>query len=808
MVSRAGANVPHGGLFDYLRNNYFDANNWFNDRLGAPTAPLRQNDFGGTFGGPVWLPHLYNGRDKTFFFVSYEGLRLTQPQAASILYVPDTALRANAATVLQPILNTFPLPNGPEQEVPCTLGLTSNYPCPAGTSTGTLVASGLADFSKPYALPASIDSTSIRLDNTFSEKLHVFFRYGYTPSETTSRVLANKQTTSTNSTTYAVGVTSQFSRTVSNEFRLGYVDGNSAIVYSLDSFGDAVPISLTSQFGIPGTYSDPEATFYFIFSGVGNSYVDTGSSSTGVRSWNLIDTVNIQLGRHQLKLGVDYNRLKNLPQATTPLVQALYYSPGSVENNAATSLDIEQNLNANPVFRNTAAFIQDEWRLKPRLSLSVGVRWDVDPSPHSANRNDAYTLFGSLNDPSTLSLAPRGTTLWRTYWFNLAPRAGAAWILRERPGKESVLRAGAGTFFDSYNAVGALGFNALGTSGVQAVSSGALPVTAEQLNFTPTATVPYSNVFAFPEHLQLPYTLQWNVSLEQALGKSQTLTVTYVGSNGRRLISTQAVSLSSLNPNFGVVYEFPGGITSNYQGLQTKFQRSVSHGIQALASYTWSHAIDFGSNYQTYGVRRGDSDFDVRQNFTAGASWDLPSPQSKGRSKIVLGGWGADGRFTIRGGFPVTLSGNTLIDPTTGAAYYSGVNLVPDKPLYLYGPQYPGGRALNGGPRVPLGTAAFTLPSGMSEGNAPRNLVRGFGENQLNFAARREFRFKEPVSLQFRAEAFNILNHPNFGLINATLTNAQFGLATQTLNQSLGTMAPQYQQGGPRSMQFALRIKF
>jgi hypothetical protein len=109
---------------------------------------------------------------------------------------------------------------------------------------------------------------------------------------------------------------------------------------------------------------------------------------------------------------------------------------------------------------------------------------------------------------------------------------------------------------------------------------------------------------------------------------------------------------------------------------------------------------------------------------------------------------------------------------------------------------------------VPSGSAAFTLPSGTSEGNAPRNFVRGFAENQLNLALRRAFPLRDPASIQFRAEAFNILNHPNFGFINSTLTDAQFGLATQTLNQSLGTLAPQYQQGGPRSMQFALKLTF
>ena len=138
-VTRSGTNTPHGSAFEYLRNSYFDANNWFNDNLGQPKAPLRQNDFGGTFGAPVRLPWIYDGADKTFFFVSYEGLRLTQPQAASILYVPDTALRSSADPALQPLLNAFPVQNGKEELVPCTGGAASTYPCPTGSPTGTLV---------------------------------------------------------------------------------------------------------------------------------------------------------------------------------------------------------------------------------------------------------------------------------------------------------------------------------------------------------------------------------------------------------------------------------------------------------------------------------------------------------------------------------------------------------------------------------------------------------------------------------------------------------------------------------------------
>jgi hypothetical protein len=147
----------------------------------------------------------------------------------------------------------------------------------------------------------------------------------------------------------------------------------------------------------------------------------------------------------------------------------------------------------------------------------------------------------------------------------------------------------------------------------------------------------------------------------------------------------------------------------------------------------------------------------------------------------------------------ITLQGNTLANAVSGF-YSSNVDLVAGEPIYLKGSSYPGGRALN--------PKAFAIPSGESSGTAPRNFVRGFGANQLNLAAKRSFALVNDLSLEFRAEAFNVLNHPNFGYVDPTLSDATFGQATKMLNQSLGTTAAQYEQGGPRSMQFALRLAF
>jgi hypothetical protein len=179
----------HGSAFDYLRNNYFDARDWFDDYYDKPATALRQNDFGGTLGGPVLIPRVYNGKDHTFFFAAYEGLRLTQPTPASIQYVPDNYMRQQAVAAMQPILNAFPVQNGIDY--------------------GTASNPNLAQFIAPFSLPSSIDSTSVRIDHSLGSRLSLFFRSGYTPSFTVSRPYIGRTTTSIDAYTDTFGATNE-----------------------------------------------------------------------------------------------------------------------------------------------------------------------------------------------------------------------------------------------------------------------------------------------------------------------------------------------------------------------------------------------------------------------------------------------------------------------------------------------------------------------------------------------------------------------------------------------------------------------
>jgi hypothetical protein len=385
---------------------------------------------------------------------------------------------------------------------------------------------------------------------------------------------------------------------------------------------------------------------------------------------------------------------------------------------------------------------------------------------------------------------------------------GAAWLVNRQPGHELVLRAGGGIFFDTDNRAAVRAFSALGFSETMHPTNVPVPLTPAQLDFSVSSLPPYTHslVYAFPQHFQLPYSAQWNIAIEQSLGKNQTFSASYVGAGGHRLLREQRSNISSQNPDFREIEWFPAGVTSNYEALQLKFQRSISQGIQALASYTWSHTIDDGSIDPAWPLTRANSNLDIRYNFQAALSWDERKLTERGVRDWILGDWAADARITARSAFPITPLGNVLSDSATGNRYFSGVDFIPNRPLYIYGSQYPGGRMLNGVPYVT--DPAFTLPATGAPGNATRNMLRGFGDNELNIAIRREVYLHNRLNLQFRAEAYNLFNHPDLGYIDPSITDQLFGQATLMLNQSFGPTGSLYEPGGPRSLQISLRLHF
>jgi len=262
--------------------------------------------------------------------------------------------------------------------------------------------------------------------------------------------------------------------------------------------------------------------------------------------------------------------------------------------------------------------------------------------------------------------------------------------------------------------------------------------------------------------------------------------------------------LMATNPNFqnwGFTYT-KNGANSSHQALQLQFQRRFSRGLQATVSHTWAHTIDQAtSNFTTSKLLRGNSDYDIRHNFQAAVSYEVPGRYENAFASALLKNWAIDSRIVFRGGLPMDVVGTTGIDPLYGTTLSYQPDYVGGS-LYVYGDEFPGGKKLNF-------NAFRSLPAGV-QGNAGRNIARGFGAEQVDIAIRRTFPIGERFSLQFRGEAFNVLNHPMFGAMRNQLSVGadRFGLATNTQNIQLSGLNSLYQTGGPRSMQLSLRLRF
>lgn len=831
IVTRSGTNQFHGTVFDYLRNDVFDARDWFNGYINNPPlskAKERQNDFGGTLGGPIL-------KDKTFFFFSYEGLRLRLPQTI-LSFVPDTSpqdpdSRQFAQPALLPYMNAFPLPNGPE-----ILDSGGNH-------------QGVAQLNASFSNPATLNAYSLRIDNKLSDKLNVFARYNYSPSELSQRgsgaALSSLVPTRITTQTGTAGVTWAISTLATNDFRFNYSSTDSSSSASLDNFGGAVPLG-TLPFPSPFTSQNGEF-FFQVFSLGNNPTLLAGASANNrQRQLNFVDNVAMQKGSHGMKFGIDFRRLSPQFQPTAYTQYVGFQDVQSAESGNVSFAMISSSLPVTFLFRNLGVFAQDTWRVVPRLTLTYGLRWDTDFVPKSLTGPSLPAVVGfNLSNLANLGLVPAGTAPYKTTYGNVAPRVGLAYQISQNPQRQTVLRGGFGVFYDlatseAGNIAQYLSYPFGSTEDLFGASfplSGNAP---SPLPITPpNASGAFSLLSAFDPRLQLPYTLQWNVAIEQSLGKQQSLTASYVGAAGRRLLQTAEISLSPPNcePNFCYATLVTNTGTSDYDALQLQFHRQMSHGLQALASYTWSHSIDTASA-GSYGngsnlvselnsnINRGPSDFDIRNAISMALTYDVPVHASNTLANVLLRGWSVDNVVQARSATPVDVNYQSF-GLSNGFQTNTRPDIVAGQPFYLYGPQYPGGKAFNPNaftlpPFAPAGCVPFvSFPcSPANQGNLSRNALRGFGATQWDFAVHRDFPIHESVKLQFRAEMFNLLNHPNFGppsgnLPSVIAPNPQFGLSLQTLGQSLagghlgnGAFDPLYQFGGARSMQFALKLFF
>ena len=786
VVSKSGTNDFHGTAFEYFRNNALDANNWFVDHAGLKQPELRQNDFGGVLGGPIL-------KDKLFFFASYEGLRVRQPQVANT-YEPTLATIQSAPAAVQPLLNAFPKPNGKD------------------------LGNGTAQFTAGYSDPSTLNAGSIRVDYLPTKKLAIFGRYNDAPSYADLRGAPgtlNFNYSTTQRLNYGFwsltgGATWTPTPHLVNEFRFNCSKSTSNGSFALDNFEGAVPPADTVLFP---SFASPQNSVFAFFGDLnpfGLKFATGRLADNWQKQINITDSLSYTIGAHQLKFGMDYRRLNPKEGAVPYELQYIFGSLSRIlANNSLEAIAEAFTSNTQLLFHNWSLFAQDTWNITRSLTITYGLRWDYNTAPTSPNGTPAFTV-NQVNDLATTMLAPAGTPLWRPQKDDFAPRLGIAWS----PRSDLVIRAGAGIFYDlGYSAIGDamisfpyLRFNTLFNTPFPLSDTNAMP--------PPFSTTPPASQLTVvdPNHHYLPRTYEWNAALEQGFRNTDVLTMSYVGAAGRKLMRRDFYNAP--NPDIGLLEVLSNGADSSYNSLQVQYRHRFTRGLQALASYTWSHSIDDVSSDASYNnvpvsaaSSRGPSDYDIRNTFAGAVSYYSPGP-NQGWARSLLKDWSVNTIVYARSAPPVNVVTGKNAFPGTllsGANSVQRPNVVPGQPFYLSDPTAPGGKIIN--------KAAFTVPAS-GQGDLGRNALRGFNASQVDFTLQRMFKLSERFSLKSSADFFNIFNHPQFGAPINYMTSPQFGYSTQTLNSWLGSggqnggLNPLYQIGGPRSVQLALKLQF
>lgn len=858
LVTRSGANTYNGSLFNYFRNESLDANDWFENRAGRPRRALRQNNFGGTFGGRILLPNIgdggpsiYDGRDRSFFFVSYEGLRLKQPQSSVLIArVPSRAARAAATGVFKQVLDAFPLPN-------------TAFVAGDPTDTERYVAA--------LSYPSKVDALSFRIDQNIGKRVTVFGRFNDAPSSQRFRAFPSQNNAyESNIRTLTVGSTQMFSSRLINDLRvnLSYTRGL-FLFEGIEVDGSRLP---DDSLLFP-EFAPRDSASVSIVLGTGAGTISSANLTQGKtigtkqRQLNIVDNFTVIAGKHELKLGADYRRLT--PKVDSRALGITYTF--STLASRATGVPSQISVQAlAPItdftVENFSAFAQDTWRVNKRLTVTGGLRWELNP-PLSGDRLP-YQIQG-FDNLLTATLAPSGTPQWQTEYDNFAPRVGVAFTVSEK--QNLVARAGFGLYYDLGTGTALRGYTSYPYNSFKTITSPAQlrfpanPVDLQPLPFLDAAPPPYSsNFFFFDPNLKLPNTKQWNVSVEKGFGTNQSLTVSYVGALGRELLRNEQIQnfnsgfvrsrfctpvpnplpagctpvgnpppVVLINPSiFGpspallndpnqilsgsAVAITRNGATSDYHALQTQFQSRFTKGFQAVVSYTWSKAIDDVSDETITGIplqnaaiglERGVANFDVTHNFVAAISYDLPVWKENSLTRAVFGGWAVDTIVRARSGLPFSVISQNFDPLNIGTT--RRVNVVEGVPVWSDDANAPGGKKLN--------AAAFALPALGFQGTLGRNALRSFGLRQIDLSARRTFNVTERVRIQFRGEAFNVFNTANFGFPSSSFGVSGFGEATSMLGRTIsGTSntSPSngfnslYQVGGARSVQFSLKLLF
>ncbi len=756
-ITRSGTNDLHGSVYEFFRNDQLNSRNFFD---GDDPAPLRFNQFGASLGGPI-------ARDKLFFFFNYEGVRKREALSQET-FVVSQAERGNFVASMQPVLDAIPLGNA-----------------------GSTADPRFDNFRGELKKDVREDTFMTKLDWTISSQDSLSGRYTFNDSDTDDQFgFAEGQIAPTPGRNQLFKLTWKhiFNATTLNEagFAINRVKTN--------SFGGGEGFPIIGAFEPLGVVPGPS-----LFS-VRSPQV----------SFQLLDTFSKVVGRHNIRAGLDIRRNRTNRELETQDILT-YGSFADFQNNAGFALT---RLGFPMVgFRNTNYnfFIQDDFRVTPRLTLNLGLRYEYNSVINE--ENDQVSNF----DFDAQQILPPGESFYDDDRNNFAPRVGFAWDPWGL-GK-TVVRGGFGIYY-----------NPLLTGAVLSLPSNNFPnftVTIfdvlfglcpgfplsfpipETLPSCVTPVGPPQNVNGIDPEMRDSYAERWSLNIQQEVVRETILEIAYVGLHGLKLPAGASCAGRNVNrvdlttgmrpnPGFGDERFLGNYLKSNYNALQASLRRRTAGMLNFDINYTYGHELDnciniLAGDFQdpfNIGNDYADGDVDVRHVFTASYLFDVPVWEAAGQ---FGSGWQLAGIFQARSGFPVNIFENVPVfvadplrpDPVAGQSCRPADYSTPDSQL---------------------NPNAFTSPANPEAGLLERNACRGPNFWQLDFSVIKDTTLTETVTLQFRAEIFNIFNRPNFTNPDSVRTSPAFGESQSVVGQT--TVETSTGPGFGRQIQFALKLIF
>jgi hypothetical protein len=819
LVSKSGTNDLHGAVYDYIQNTALNAHDFF-DQPGAAKPINHYNQYGFDLGGPVYFPKLYNGRNRTFFFASWEKLNQVSESTGTASTLTQAERNGDFSAIGVPITDPFTGSPYPNNQIP-----TSELNSPAGMISQKLEKymtlpnlSGVQDnLHNSFPNNLVITQTLDRVDENIGDKDRLYFRYHWQniTIDSGSNFPTNASLGPTHSRNYAIGYTRIIRPNLVNDFRIGL---NTVLSNNLDYFAVNGPKDAGTALGIPGFNSD---TLYGN-PGIPSIYVDvlgTGDGSatlgnTGAnwyqddRTIDGYDELSYTRGRHNIMAGLELRKLTIGREAANDARGLFNFNgtPGSLDSGYTSTgygaadfvLGLAQS-STTPVFPTKGSigewrdgfFVLDNWQVLPKLTLNYGLRYELPTVPYSLN---GYTRILNATDtaliPATTATTPGEFKPTPGFKFinpthnNWAPRLGFAY----RATESTVLRGGFGIYWNAnqlntytlttqnYPLSASVAYN--GQAGSLVTFASPTPNAGEG---SPMAGIPgtYVSAVTMGPHLPTQELYQWNLSWGQELWKGAGAELQYIGShaihldrdfyNNSPLPGGPVGDINGRRPNqlFGRIRTIQNDEYSHYNGLTAILRQRTNHGLSGQASYTWSHDLDLSDNSNNGGTTMdqfninldyASSNWDIRNRFVGIATYELPKfGGSNYLLQNTLGGWQLNAIVTLQTGIPY----NVYLD--NDQANVSQPNGNVQRPNWVHLPS--ANCTTKAYIRNPGGScidgSAFEYPAQFTFGSGHRNPLYGPGFENVNASIFKEFGVWERLKFQFRAEAQNVFNHPN-----------------------------------------------